>query len=170
MMTKMGPDWGFWQLFLPQAVRGGAVLFSMVPVVGLALRDMPENELRDASGINNLMRNLGGAVGIATVNTWLIAFASRHGEQLLESLGRGGDTTGSLMSLAGRFGGAGYGADRAGALAADVAAGRLGAQALSLAFDDVFQLSAFIFLACFLIVPFCRGGPMTQGQRRTLGH
>ena len=52
---------------------------TMVSVVGMALRDIPEDQLKDASGFNNLMRNLGGAVGIAAVNTWLIAFTSVSG-------------------------------------------------------------------------------------------
>jgi DHA2 family multidrug resistance protein len=170
MMTTLGPEWGFWQLFLPQAVRGVAILLCMVPVVGMALREMPENDLRDASGINTLMRNLGGALGIAAVNTWLIVFASRHAAQLLDALGHGGDARAALMNLASRFGADGYGSDRAGALAAGVAGDRVAAQALSLAFDDVAQVSAYIFLACLLIVPFCRGGPMTQGPRRPIGH
>jgi DHA2 family multidrug resistance protein len=38
-------------------------------------------------------------------------------------------------------------------------------QALTLAFDDVFRISAWIFLACLVLVPFCRGGPMSQRVR-----
>src|SRR6516225_2611308 len=91
MMSAMGPEWGFWELFWPQAVRGVAVLFSMVPVVGLALKDMPDAELRDASGFNNLTRSLGGAVGIAVVTTWLTEFASQHGAEISQAIGRGGD-------------------------------------------------------------------------------
>jgi hypothetical protein len=43
------------------------------------------------------------------------------------------------------------------------------AQATTLAFDDVSRLTAYIFIACFLILPFCRGGPMTQAKRRPIG-
>lgn len=170
MMSELGPEWGFWELFAPQAVRGVAILFCMVPIVGMALKDMPDDELRDASGINNLMRNLGGAVGIAAVNTWLIAFASLHGQRLLVALGQGADAQTSLTNLARRFGAQGFAPDRSLRLAADAASGQVAAQALSLAFDDVFRLSAFLFLACFLVVPFCRGGPMTQSHRHRIGH
>lgn len=170
MMSAMGPEWGFWELFWPQAVRGVAMLFCVVPVVGMALKDMPEEELRDASGINNLTRNLGGTVGIAVVNTGLIGFAQLHGALILQALGRGGETSSALASLATRFGAAGMGPLQGGEFAVRVASDRIAAQALTLAFDDVFRLSAWIFLGCLVILPFCRGGPMTQGPRRQIGH
>jgi MFS transporter, DHA2 family, multidrug resistance protein len=141
----------------------------MVPVVGMALKDMPENELRDASGFNNLTRNLGGAVGIAAVNTWLIDFSGQHGARILEALGQGGGA-GALGGLARRIGAAGIGPVRGGQVAGRTILDAVSAQALTLAFDDVFRLSAWIFLACLLVVPFCRGGPMTQGARRSIGH
>jgi DHA2 family multidrug resistance protein len=170
MMSRIGPEWGFWDLFAPQVVRGVAVLFCMVPVVGMALKDMPEDELRDASGFNNLARNLGGAVGIAAVNTWLVAFASQHGAQLAQSLGQGADARGALAGLAQRFGAAGIGPQASVQAVAKTVMDVVWNQAVTLAFADVFRLSAWLFVACFLILPFCRGGPMTQGARRPFGH
>lgn len=170
MMSAMGPQWGFWELFWPQAVRGVAVLFSMVPVVGLALKDMPDEDLRDASGFNTLTRNLGGAVGIAAVNTWLIQFATQHGAEIAQAVGRGGEALGALKALGALIGAAGIGPDRAGPIALQTVSNDIAARALTLAFDDVFRLSAWIFLACLVVLPFCRGGPMTQGPRRHLHH
>jgi DHA2 family multidrug resistance protein len=166
MMTAMTPDWGFWQLFLPQAVRGAAILFCMVPVVGLALRDIPDGELKGASGLTNLMRNLGGAVGIALVNTWLIDFSRLHGARLAQSIGRGSDAAARALGLlVTRFGASGLEPIRGGRTAAQTLTDAAAAQALTLAFDDVFQISAWLFLACLLLAPLCRGGPMTQRAR-----
>ena len=67
----MTPDWGFEALFWPQVVRSFAIMLCIVPSVGLALGNFEGAELRYASGLFNLMRNLGGAIGIAVVNTWL---------------------------------------------------------------------------------------------------
>jgi len=170
MMTTLGSDWGFWQLFAPQAVRGVAVLFCMVPVVGMALKDIPDDELRDASGLNTLTRNLGGAVGIAVVNTWLIEFAMQHGASLVQSLGQGPAAMDALQGLAMRFGANGFDPTQSGQIAAQTLASGVSAQALTLAFDDVFQLSAWLFAACLLLVPFCSGGRMTQEPRRGMGH
>src|SRR6185437_12910580 len=136
MMSSLGPDWGFWQLFWPQAVRGLAVLFSMASVVGMALKDMTDDELKDASGFNNLMRNLGGAVGIAAVNTWLIEFSRIHAERLLVSVGRGSDTAATLMTaLATRFGQNGLDLSSVRGAAAQTLIQGATVQALALAFD-----------------------------------
>jgi DHA2 family multidrug resistance protein len=166
MMSAIGPDWGFWELFLPQAVRGTAILFSLVPVVGMALSGMPDLELRDASGLNSLTRNLGGAVGIALVNTWLLSFFSLHLQQFGKTLGAAPDTAmTAVVGLAQRFGFEGLGPIQAGQAAAVTLDSGVQLQALTLAFDDVFRLTTWMFVACLLIVPFCRAGPMTSTPR-----
>ena len=57
---------------------------------GLALTGFVGPELRAASGLFNLMRNLGGAIGIAVVNTWLQDNARIQAARMGESLGRAG--------------------------------------------------------------------------------
>jgi DHA2 family multidrug resistance protein len=166
MMSDIGADWGFWELFWPQAVRGVAVLFTMVPAVGLALSGLPAGELRDASGLTNLMRNLGGAVGIALVNTALLNFFGLHAAALARSAGgvRGGALT-ALGGLAQFFGLGGYDPERSRIMAAATFGQSVSVQALALAFGDVFRLCAWVFAACFLVAPFCRPGPMTEAKR-----
>ncbi len=63
--------WGWQQLLLPQVLRGLGQQFSVAPVVTMALGSLPQSRLRSASGLFNLMRNLGGAIGIAVVSTML---------------------------------------------------------------------------------------------------
>jgi DHA2 family multidrug resistance protein len=166
MMSATGADWGFWELFWPQAVRGVAVLLTMVSVVGMALRDMPDDELKDASGFNNLLRNLGGAVGIAAVNTWLIDFTQMHAASLTQGLGRGSDTAQQAIGgLALRFAASGLEPGRTQGVAAETLLQGVSGQALTLAFDDVYRIIAWLFLACLVVVPFCNGGPMTHRHR-----
>jgi DHA2 family multidrug resistance protein len=112
------------------------------------------------------MRNLGGAVGIALVNTWLLAFFQRHLMGLVQSAGRAPD--GALKALAGLsqlFGVEGVAPDRGRLMAAATLARGISAQALALAFADVFGFCAWIFAACLLLTPFCRPGPMTEARR-----
>jgi DHA2 family multidrug resistance protein len=61
----------FGETFWPQIVRGIAIMFCLLPPTRIALGDLPESEVADASGLFNLMRNLGGAIGIALVDTIL---------------------------------------------------------------------------------------------------
>ncbi len=58
-------DWGAHQLLLPQVLRGFPQVFAVAPAVLLGLGALPPERLKYASGLFNMMRNLGGAVGIA---------------------------------------------------------------------------------------------------------
>ncbi|MDX1916375.1 MAG: DHA2 family efflux MFS transporter permease subunit [Rickettsiaceae bacterium] len=58
----------FYELILPQFVRGFALMFCFVPVNDLALGTLSKEKVQYASGLYNLMRNLGGAFGLAIIN------------------------------------------------------------------------------------------------------
>ena len=58
----------YYELFLPQMVRGLSLMFCFMPINDLALGTIPKEEVGNASGLYNLTRNLGGAVGLATIN------------------------------------------------------------------------------------------------------
>ena len=58
-------DWGGDQLLIPQLLRGFPQVFAVAPSVTLGLGSLPPARLKYASGLFNMMRNLGGAVGIA---------------------------------------------------------------------------------------------------------
>ncbi len=58
-------EWGAAELLLPQIFRGFPQVFAVAPSVNLGLGSLPPERLKFASGLFNMMRNLGGAVGIA---------------------------------------------------------------------------------------------------------
>jgi MFS transporter, DHA2 family, multidrug resistance protein len=64
-------DSGFFEFFFPQAVRGFSLMFCFLPITSLAFATLPAEEVPTASGLYNLMRNLGGAIGLAVTNNWL---------------------------------------------------------------------------------------------------
>jgi DHA2 family multidrug resistance protein len=68
----------FWELFGPQALRGFSMMFIMLPTNTLALGRLPPPALKNASGLYNLMRNLGGAVGLAVINTLATSRLALH--------------------------------------------------------------------------------------------
>src|SRR5262249_9778467 len=97
-------QWGFGELFWPQVVRGLAIMLCIVPSVGMALGSFAGAELRYASGLFNLMRNLGGAIGIAVVNTWLQDNARIATLRIGEALGQNAQVAvDAVASLARRF-------------------------------------------------------------------
>jgi DHA2 family multidrug resistance protein len=63
--TFITHDWGGDQLLIPQILRGFPQVFAVAPSVTLGLGSLPPGRLKYASGLFNMMRNLGGAVGIA---------------------------------------------------------------------------------------------------------
>ena len=79
-------DWGWRELLLPQALRGFGQQFAVAPIVTLALGSLPPPRLKFASGLFNLMRNLGGAIGIALCGTILNDRSNVHFLHLAEHL------------------------------------------------------------------------------------
>ncbi len=64
-------DAGFDEFFLPQAIRGFSLMLCFLPITSLTFATLHKTQVQTASGLYNLMRNLGGAIGLAITNTWL---------------------------------------------------------------------------------------------------
>ena len=64
-MTYLTKDWDFWELFWPQIFRGVGLMIAIIPINNIALGTLPPERVKNASGLFNLTRNLGGAVGLA---------------------------------------------------------------------------------------------------------
>jgi DHA2 family multidrug resistance protein len=106
------------------------------------------------------MRNLGGAIGIAVVNTWLGDQTRIHVARFGEALGQSGGRVGEFVTgLATKMGDLTPDPAQAMQLARGELAALVGRQALTSAFNEVFQLMAWIFLAALIMVPFCRPAP-----------
>src|SRR4051794_14125280 len=84
--TPITHDWGWRELLLPQALRGFAQQFAVAPTVTLTLGGLAPERLKLASGLFNLMRNLGGAIGIAACGTILNDRTNLHFLRLAEHL------------------------------------------------------------------------------------
>jgi DHA2 family multidrug resistance protein len=76
----------FDEMLWPQIVRGVAIMFCLLPPTRIALGDLPEIEIADASGLFNLMRNLGGAIGIALIDTILYGRVAAYAENFRDRL------------------------------------------------------------------------------------
>jgi DHA2 family multidrug resistance protein len=70
-MVPLTRDWDFDELLWPQILRGVSLMFCIIPINNLALGTLTPAQVKSGSGLYNLMRNLGGAVGLAAINTLL---------------------------------------------------------------------------------------------------
>ncbi|MBR0558079.1 DHA2 family efflux MFS transporter permease subunit [Ciceribacter sp. L1K23] len=84
MMTGITADWDFYELLVPQILRGCSLMICMVPINNIALGTLPPDRIKNASGLFNLTRNLGGAVGLAIINTVLTQRTDEHYARLSE--------------------------------------------------------------------------------------
>jgi len=155
MQSQLTADWGFWEFFLPQAVRGLALMFLFMPVNIMALGTLPPERLQNASGLYNLMRNLGGAIGLAGINTIMQDRLALHWMRLVENLTPGNPTLRDFLSRAGDSMSVNLGE------AGDAAATRLLAnmvrrQADVLTFSDVLLMMAAVFFVSILLIPLLR--------------
>ena len=90
--------WGWRELLLPQALRGFGQQFALAPVITLSLGSLAPARLKLASGLFNLMRNLGGAIGIAVCGTLLNDRTNLHFLHLSEHLTAANPNTQALIS------------------------------------------------------------------------
>ncbi len=148
MVTGLTADWDFYELLLPQILRGCSLMMCMVPINNLALGTLPPALLKNASGLFNLTRNLGGAVGLAVINTVLTRRGDMHYERLAEHV-RWGDAQAESMvaNLTAKYDGAGMNGP---AVALAKLSGMVRQQATLMAFIDVFFILTMMF--CTLAV------------------
>ncbi|HEY9212961.1 MAG TPA: DHA2 family efflux MFS transporter permease subunit [Ancylobacter sp.] len=86
-------------MFWPQVVRGGAIMLCLLPPTRLALGGLAPDAVPDASGLFNLMRNLGGAIGIALIDTVMFGRAPIHAEALKQRLLAGDTSAATIVGL-----------------------------------------------------------------------
>ena len=83
-------DTDFAGMFLPQTVRGLAIMLCLLAPTNLALSRLAPSLVADGSGLFNLMRNLGGAVGLAAIDSLIYGRVPVLSEAILGRL-KGGD-------------------------------------------------------------------------------
>ena len=89
----------FQEMFWPQVLRGTAIMFCLLPPTRLALGHLAKDQVAHGSGLFNLMRNLGGAIGLALIDTVIYGRAPIHGEALAERLRQGEIEAGRIVGL-----------------------------------------------------------------------
>jgi DHA2 family multidrug resistance protein len=142
-------DSAFWELLGPQVFRGFSMMFVMIASNQMAMGALPPAAMKNAAGLYNLMRNLGGAVGLAVINTVITTRMAVHGESLREQVTWSRPGAMSVMDgLTTRM--SEVSPDAAQLMALKRVAGLVQQQALTLTYNDVFLLMGVTF---FIAVP-----------------
>ncbi|QNQ63968.1 DHA2 family efflux MFS transporter permease subunit [Brucella sp. 6810] len=143
LVTGLTADWDFNELLMPQILRGCSLMLCMVPINNLALGTLPPSLMKNASGLFNLTRNLGGAVGLAVINTILTRRGDMHYERLAEHVRNGNaEAENMIANLTAKYNAAGM--DGA-SIAIAKLSGMVRQQATLLSFIDVFFILTMMF-------------------------
>ena len=154
-------DWDFWELLVPQILRGVSLMTCMIPVNNIALGTLAPHRMKNASGLYNLTRNLGGAVGLAVINTvlndrWDLHIARLH-EKVTWSRNVANETLARMTQAMGSLGSDAElgGLRRTAALVRQ--------QALVMSFSDVFLVLTILFVSLASVTPLIRRPAATGG-------
>ncbi|HEX3500224.1 MAG TPA: DHA2 family efflux MFS transporter permease subunit, partial [Stellaceae bacterium] len=158
-------DWGWRELLLPQALRGFAQQFAVAPTVTLTLGGLAPERLKLASGLFNLMRTLGGAIGIAGCGTILNDRTNLHFLRLAEHLNTANPAVVDLLRRTGETTTARGGGD---ALHGQTAALQLlwsltWREAQTQTFSDAFLVIMACFVVATAMVPLMRKAAPPKG-------
>jgi DHA2 family multidrug resistance protein len=145
MAHAVTKDWGFWEFAGVQACRGVGVMIAMIATQQITMSTLPQHMVKNASGLVNLSRNTGGAIGLALLATSISNQTALYYMGLSSEVGQGDSRmAGMMQGLTERM--AQLGVSDPGGAARKAIGGMLEQQATVLAFGDTFTLLA---LGCF---------------------
>ncbi len=138
---------GPWTLLLPVVLSGFALSFVFVPITTQAYGTLENSQIGNASGIFNLIRNIGGSVGISIAQTLLTRRSDAHQNYILNSVPQSGYWFEQRMRSLTAYLSHQTNPANAAAASQQQIYQQLGGQALLWSFVDVFRWLALICFA-----------------------
>jgi DHA2 family multidrug resistance protein len=103
MLSGLNLNAGYWDIFWPQVLQGGAMACMFIPLSTAAMSHIARERMGNATSIFNLMRNVGGSVGIAVMTTLLARRQQFHQNRLVEHILPGQPYASGLLHQFTRF-------------------------------------------------------------------
>jgi DHA2 family multidrug resistance protein len=99
---------GYWDVFWAQFIQGLSMGLEFVPLTILTMASIPKERMGNATSLFNMMRNIGGGVGISMVATMLVRLGQQHTNLLVANITPlSPSALGLLGGLRGLFAGSG---------------------------------------------------------------
>ena len=153
----------FHEFFWPQIFRGMAFMLCLLPATRLALGNQAQSDVADASGLFNLLRNVGGAIGIAGADTILQERTRDHVTAIVKRLMAGDPSAARLVGLPT----AGFHNAPMGPiddLTRAIVTPMVQKAALTQAFDEAWFALALLFALSLILIPLLRREPPQAEQ------
>ena len=77
-LSSLNLNTGYWDIFWPQFIQGASLALLFVPLTTATMSPVPKEEMGNATSMFNLMRNIGGSMGIASGTTFLFRMQQFH--------------------------------------------------------------------------------------------
>ncbi len=164
MMSFSSPDSSGHSLFWAFILRGLGMGFMMAPIMSLALKGLHGSDMGQAVGLTNMVRQLGGAVGIAIMNLFLQHIQASNDNVLLQNMGNFNPAFQERFNvMVQNFMANGYYRDDAEAAAYKLLDGMLLKQQLLVSYDNIFWYVAVAVLFCIPLVFLIRNQKAASG-------
>jgi len=152
-------------------MNGFATGCIFVPLTTMTMGRLAKEEIGNAAGIYNLMRNLGGSVGIAAIMSFLVRGTQIHQNYLVANVVPGSSALSQrIQGLESRFFFAGASPHAAHEKALGMLYGLVQHQASLFAYVDNFRLLGYLAMLCIPLVLFYRGiDKRARGDRDVAG-
>lgn len=159
LMSRLTLASGADDIYWPLILRGLALGLIFVPLSNAAMADVPSRDLAQATGMFNLMRQLGGSMGIATMATLLGRFTAGQRAILTEHVGATDPATLERVSLLTK-GAMAHGAPylQAKSQAIAMLSQQVGVQASVIAFSKIYLLNGILLVSALPLLLIWRTG------------
>jgi DHA2 family multidrug resistance protein len=153
------------QLLVPDVVRAVGQALVMTPLSAVAMVGITQEEAGDASGVFNMMRNLGGAIGTAVIETYFTKREQYHSFIINAHVSLYDPATQTRMAALQHYFLANGIADPAAAMAraVNVIGVSIKAQATVMGYADCFGLLGIILVVSVALVALLKGGATAAG-------
>jgi len=146
---------GFWELLLPQALRGAALMFCYLPANMISLGSLAPDKLKSGASLYNLTRDLGGAIVLATIGTIMNDRLHFHWNRLIEDINPARPAVQQFLEMqTSRLDGMVQGDPSRAALR--LLANTVQREALVMTFNDVIMLLSGLFVVGLVLMPLVR--------------
>jgi DHA2 family multidrug resistance protein len=146
---------GYVELFVPQVVRGVALMMCYLPANLIALSSVPQDKLKNAAGLYNLTRDLGGAIALATIGTLMSQRLDFHWNRLIEDINPARPAVQQFLDAhANRLDSLVHGDTSRAAI--KLLANLVQREALVMTYNDVLMVIGGVFLAALFVMPLVR--------------
>ena len=152
-LSHLNLNAGYWDIFWPQVIQGSAMAFLFIPLMAVSMSAISREKMGNATSIYNLMRNIGGSFGIATMTTFLARRSQVHQNQMVSHVSIFDHTTQlTMQGMTAWFQMHGSNSVEASRKALGAMYGMVQQQAMMLSFVEAFWVMGVIFLCMVPLV------------------